>query len=90
MLVPLRVTADPDPGFEVRISPAPIGHVVAARIQGSAHSVVREPRQITSRDPDLLKVTLHRGGSAVVCQNDRRERVRPGTSSRWTPPARTN
>jgi AraC-like DNA-binding protein len=78
ILVPLRVTATADAEFRARVDSARVGPVTVARIRGTPHQVFREARRITSADSDLLKVTLYRGGSAYVRQDDRRCRANPG------------
>jgi AraC-like DNA-binding protein len=75
ILVPLRVTARTDADFRVRVDSARAGPVIVARIRGTAHHVAREASRITSADDDLLKVTLHRNGTADVAQDDRRHRA---------------
>ncbi|WP_405811740.1 helix-turn-helix domain-containing protein [Streptomyces sp. NBC_01520] len=78
-LVPMRVTAAGGAAFEARVESAAAGPLAVARIRSSPHLVSRDARSITSGDPDLLMVTLHRRGTATVAQGDRRHRVAPGS-----------
>jgi AraC-like DNA-binding protein len=78
ILVPLRVTAPAGRPFRARLTAAVAGPLVAARIRGTAHVVSRQARSITSSDPGLLKVTFHRRGMAMVAQDGRENRVKPG------------
>ncbi|MCX4904488.1 AraC family transcriptional regulator [Streptomyces sp. NBC_00878] len=72
VLAPLSVTA-PKAGagagvgaeaeanaFRADIDAAAVGRAAVARFRGSGHLVRRSARAITSTDPELLKITLHR------------------------------
>lgn len=76
--VPLRVTAPPGRAFHAEVASVPADPVGIARIRGSAHTVTRDRGAVTSADPELFKVTLHRRGGALVAQDGRRGRARPG------------
>ncbi|WP_435226294.1 helix-turn-helix domain-containing protein [Streptomyces sp. Tue6028] len=60
ILAPLAVTAKGVDGFRADIDAVAVGRLSVARIRGSGHLVARTPRVITSTDPELLKITLHR------------------------------
>lgn len=76
VLAPLAVTApraaagagvgpEGGPGVEANafradIDAAAVGRAAVARIRGSGHLVERSARAISSTDPELLKITLHR------------------------------
>jgi AraC-like DNA-binding protein len=78
ILVPLRVTAPEDTPFRASVDSASVGPAVVARIRSTPHLVSREAHRITSADRDLLKVVLHRRGSAKVTQDSRERQVEPG------------
>lgn len=78
ILVPMQVTADRDAAFRASVESAAAGPMTVARIRSSPHLVSREARSITSTDPDILMVTLHRRGPATVVQDDRQGRVASG------------
>lgn len=67
ILAPLSVTAPGVDGFRAHIDAAALGQGAVARIRGSGHVVARPARVISSTDPELLKVTLHRS-VAVAAQ----------------------
>lgn len=46
--------------FRADIDAAVVGRAAVARIRGSGHLVQRSARAISSTDPELLKITLHR------------------------------
>ncbi|WP_181387152.1 helix-turn-helix domain-containing protein [Streptomyces sp. Act143] len=82
VLAPLVVTA---PGtdavrapFQASIDAAALGRVAVARVRGSGHLVTRTTRAITSTDPELLKLTLHRARPAVADQGGRQSRAESG------------
>jgi AraC-like DNA-binding protein len=69
VLAPLAVTAHGVDAFRAEIDAASVGRATVARIRGSGHTVRRTSRAITSSDPELLKLTLHRSpGPAAVDQ----------------------
>ncbi|MFF4349547.1 helix-turn-helix domain-containing protein [Streptomyces sp. NPDC001530] len=79
ILAPLAVTAPGVDGFRADIDAAAVGRACVARIRGSGHLVARTPRAITSTDPELLKVTLHRSPvPAAVDQGGRQSRAHGG------------
>lgn len=79
ILAPLAVTAPGVDGFHADIDAAAVGRAAVARIRGSAHLVTRTPRAITSTDPELLKVTLHRSaGPAAADQGGLQSRAHGG------------
>lgn len=78
VLVPLEVTAPPGTVFRARVDAASAGSVVIARVRSTPHVVKRTARAISSTDPDLLKVTLHRRCPALVVQDDRQHRAQVG------------
>lgn len=78
IFVPLRVTAGAEAGFRAVVHDASLGPVVLTRIQTAPARVSRQARLITSTDPELVKVTLHRRGHLIVAQDDRQSRVAAG------------
>jgi len=79
ILAPLAVTAPGVAAFCADIDAAAVGRAAVARIRGSGHLVARTARAITSTDPELLKVTLHRSpAAAAVDQGGRQSRVHGG------------
>ncbi|MFD8815131.1 helix-turn-helix domain-containing protein [Streptomyces sp. NPDC059627] len=78
ILVPLRVTAPVDTPFRAVVEAARAGPVALARIRSTPHVVAREARAITSTDPDLFKVTLHRSGPATAEQDGRQHTLSGG------------
>ncbi|WP_381795773.1 helix-turn-helix domain-containing protein [Streptomyces niveus] len=78
LLLPLRVTAPHTRPFRARVESAGDGLVRAGLIQATSHTVRRGPRVMSSTDPDLFKVTLHRHGSALAGQDGRQHRVATG------------
>ncbi|WP_232838257.1 AraC-like ligand-binding domain-containing protein [Streptomyces geranii] len=79
ILAPLAVTAPGAAGFRADIDAAAVGRAAVARIRGSGHLVARTARAITSTDPELLKVTLHRSPvPAAVDQGGRQSRAYGG------------
>ncbi|GGN95586.1 AraC family transcriptional regulator [Streptomyces albiflavescens] len=79
ILAPLAVTAPGADAFRADIDAAAVGRAAVARIRGSGHLVARTSRAITSSDPELLKVTLHRSPSpAAVDQGGRQSRAHGG------------
>ena len=77
LFAPLRVT-DPRTAFRVTVDPAAVGPVVAARIQASPATVVRDRALITSTDPEWMKLTLLHNGPVGIAQGDRMTRLKPG------------
>jgi AraC-like DNA-binding protein len=81
ILAPLAVTApgeDAD-AFRADIDAAAVGRAAVARFRGAAHLVQRSPRAITSTDPELLKLTLHRSSEpAAADQGGTQSRARSG------------
>ncbi len=79
ILAPLAVTAPGVPGFHADIDAAAVGRTAVARIRGSGHLVTRTARAITSTDPELLKVTLHRSSApAAVDQGGHQSQAHGG------------
>jgi AraC-like DNA-binding protein len=80
ILAPLTVT--PSRGeadvFRADIDAAVMGRLAVARVRGSGHLVSRTARAITSSDPELLKLTLHRSRPAVVDQGRQQSRADVG------------
>ncbi|MFC3574596.1 helix-turn-helix domain-containing protein [Streptomyces yaanensis] len=60
ILAPLAVTAPATDTFRADIDAALVGRAAVARIRGGGHEVARTAKAITSTDPELLKLTLHR------------------------------
>lgn len=77
-LVPLRVTAPDSQAFRAVVESAGTTRLSAGRVRCTPHSVLRESRSMSSTDPDLFKVTLHRRGSAWASQDGRQRQVRSG------------
>ncbi|MGP4047633.1 AraC-like ligand-binding domain-containing protein [Streptomyces sp. 2A115] len=82
VLAPLAVTA-PDAHaqanpFRADIDAAVVGRAAVARVRGSGHLVQRSPRAISSSDPDLLKLTLHRSKPATADQEGTQSRAHSG------------
>ncbi|GHH80769.1 transcriptional regulator [Streptomyces capitiformicae] len=78
ILAPLAVTAPDADAFRADIDAAAVGRLAVARVRGSGHLVSRTGRAITSSDPELLKVTLHRSRPAVADQGGRQTRAGSG------------
>ncbi|KPI18406.1 transcriptional regulator, AraC family [Actinobacteria bacterium OK074] len=80
VLAPLAVTAPAADGFRADIDAAVVGCALVARVRGSGHTVARPARVITSTDPELLKITLHRssGHPARVEQGESQSRAHQG------------
>ncbi|NUS31116.1 MAG: helix-turn-helix domain-containing protein [Streptomyces sp.] len=80
ILAPLTVTASPPGGapFHADVDAAPMGRLAVARIRGSGHLVARTSRTITSFDPELLKLTLHRSRPALADQGGQQSQARAG------------
>ncbi|MGW6361458.1 AraC-like ligand-binding domain-containing protein [Streptomyces sp. NPDC055092] len=78
LLVPLQVTAPDMRPFRARVEAAGDGLVRAGLVRSTPHTVRRGPRIMSSTDPDLFKVTLHRRGSALVSQDGPHQRVATG------------
>lgn len=77
-LVPLRVTAPDSQDFRAVVESAGTTRLSAGRVRCAPHSVLRESRSMSSTDPDLFKVTLHRRGSGWASQGGRQHPVRTG------------
>lgn len=77
-LVPLRLRPDPGLPFQAHVGAGQAGQVKMAHIRGAQGRVLRPPRSITSTDPEVFLVTLHRKGSVTVEQDGRQHRPRPG------------
>jgi len=60
ILAPLSVRAPATGTFRADIDAALVGRVAVARVRGGGHEVARTAKAITSTDPELLKLTLHR------------------------------
>ncbi|MER6121291.1 helix-turn-helix domain-containing protein [Streptomyces sp. NPDC001795] len=60
ILAPLAVTAAAEDSFRADIDAALVGRAAVARVRGGGHEVARTAKAITSTDPELLKLTLHR------------------------------
>ena len=78
LLLPLRVTAPDAHPFRARVESAGDGLVRVGIVRSTPHTVRRGPRIMSSTDPDLFKVTLHRRGSALVSQDGQQRRVATG------------
>jgi len=79
ILAPLAVTAPGAEAFRADIDAAAVGRAAVARVRGSGHLVARSSRAISSSDPELLKVTLHRSpGPAAVDQGGTQNRAHSG------------
>lgn len=78
LLLPLRVTAPHHRPFWARVEAAGDGLVRAGLVRATPHTVRRGPHVMSSTDPDLFKVTLHRRGSALASQDGRQHRVAAG------------
>jgi len=91
VLAPLAVTAPRavagagvGPGveasaFRADVDAAAIGRAAVARIRGSGHLVERSARAISSTDPELLKITLHRSAEpAAADQGGTQSRAQSG------------
>ncbi|MGX1668600.1 AraC-like ligand-binding domain-containing protein [Streptomyces sp. NPDC055400] len=78
LLLPLRVTAPHTRPFRARVDSAGEGLVRVGIVRSTPHTVRRGPRIMSSTDPDLFKVTLHRRGSALASQDGRQHRVATG------------
>ncbi|WP_255950412.1 AraC family transcriptional regulator [Streptomyces odontomachi] len=77
-LVPLRVTAPDRQPFRATAEFAGTTGLSVGRLRCGPHRVLRETTAMSSTDPDLFKITLHLGGTAVTSQDDRQRRVRTG------------
>jgi AraC-like DNA-binding protein len=77
-LVPLTVTAPDSQDFRAVVESAGSTRLSAGRVRSTPHRVRREARSMSSSDPDLFKVTLHRRGSAWASQGGRQRQVRTG------------
>jgi AraC-like DNA-binding protein len=75
---PVRVEDLARAGFHARVQDGSLGPVVLSRIQVTAATVSRQQRLITSTDPDLVKIMLHRRGQVIVAQDDKQSLARPG------------
>lgn len=78
IMVPLQLTPRVDVPFETHVRSAQAGEVLVTHIHGAQGRVDRRNRLITSTDPDLFKVTLHRRGTVLVEQDGRRHQAGPG------------
>lgn len=78
VFVPLRVRDRDGERFRATIDDASVGPVIVTRISTVPAVVSRDTRCITSTDPDLLKVSLHRGGPVTLDQDGRHCALRPG------------
>ncbi|MFC8665538.1 helix-turn-helix domain-containing protein [Streptomyces sp. NPDC057199] len=65
--------------FRADIDAAAVGRAAVARIRGSGHLVQRSARAISSTDPELLKITLHRSAEpAAADQGGTQSRAHSG------------
>lgn len=78
LLLPLRVTALDDRPFRARVESAGEGLLRVGIVRATPHVVRRGSPVMSSTDPDLFKVTLHRRGSALVSQDGPQHRVATG------------
>ncbi|GGK92894.1 AraC family transcriptional regulator [Sphaerisporangium melleum] len=78
IFVPLQIKDLAKKPFHAIVRNTNLGPVTLTRIQHTPATVLRRPRLITSTDPDLVKVTLHRRGQLIVSQDDKQSVVRPG------------
>ena len=78
LLLPLRVTAPVTRPFQASVEAAGGGLVRAGVVRSTPHTVRRGLRIVSSTDPELFKVTLHRRGGALVSQNGRQHQVTTG------------
>ncbi|WP_329333260.1 helix-turn-helix domain-containing protein [Streptomyces sp. NBC_00663] len=78
VLAPLAVTAPGAGAFQASIDAAVLGRLALARVRGSGHLVTRTARAITSTDPELLKLTLHRSRPALADQGGHQSRAESG------------
>lgn len=79
LLVPLRMTVPDDPPFHAEISDASVGPVGIFRVTSTTPGQVRRlPQLISSGDRPLMKVIMQRREDAIVTQDGRQSRVRPG------------
>lgn len=77
IMVPLRLTPRLDVPFHVHVGSAQAGEVIVTHIEGAQGQVDRRRKLITSTDPELFMVTLHRQGTVIVEQEGRRHLARP-------------
>lgn len=78
VLAPLTVTAPDGAAFRADIDAAAMGRLNVARVRGAGHLVARTPRCISSSDPELLKLTLHRSQPALADQGGLQTRAHSG------------
>ncbi|MFE6165217.1 helix-turn-helix domain-containing protein [Streptomyces sp. NPDC056486] len=78
LLLPLRVAAWGVRPFQATVESTGSATVRMGRVRSSPHAVRRGAGVMSSTDPDLFKVTLHRRGTGLVSQNDRQRQVRSG------------
>ncbi|MFI7006857.1 helix-turn-helix domain-containing protein [Streptomyces sp. NPDC050145] len=69
LLLPLQVTAKEGRPFRARVDAVEGRLVRAGLVRSTPHTVCRAKRVMSSSDPDLFKVTLHRQGGALVTQD---------------------
>lgn len=79
LLAPLAVIAPRPDAFRADIDAAAVGRAAVARIRGCGHLVSRTAGAITSTDPELLKLTLHRSPEpATADQGGQQSRAHAG------------
>ncbi|MCL2584683.1 MAG: helix-turn-helix domain-containing protein [Streptosporangiales bacterium] len=75
---PMRMTAPKDTPYRAAAVDSVIGPMMAMRVSCSRTRLRRSPPMISSGDEPYLKVILHRRGTLVAAQDDRRVQVSPG------------
>ncbi|WP_030378137.1 MULTISPECIES: helix-turn-helix domain-containing protein [unclassified Streptomyces] len=78
LFAPLRVTDPGPPAFHAVVDHVDIGPVTVARIEVDAATVTRDRRTISSRDQELMHLTLHHRGRVAVMQDGRAATLKPG------------
>lgn len=78
IFVPLQIEDLAGTEFRAVVQDAGLGPVILTRIQCTPAAVSRHSRLITSTDPEMLKITLHRQGRLIVAQDDRQVLMKPG------------
>jgi AraC-like DNA-binding protein len=76
----LPMDCRPSPGWDycAEFRASGLGAMQAVAIDAPPATVRRTPAQISAADPDMLKITLVRGGSCIVSQDGRQARLGPG------------
>ena len=78
LFVPLRVTIPAVSEFDAVVNATTVGPVVVAHIRCGPATVWRDRGAISSSDPHLVKVMLHRSGPVMVAQDGRTSVLSPG------------